>query len=64
MFGGLSWALLGNRKLFDSGKMSKDSPAKTVDLDVADVKCLLLVFEGDKVTGNWANARAIAIKSL
>ncbi len=54
----------GNRKLFDSGKMSKDSPAKTIDLDVTGVKCLLLVFEGDKVAGNWANARALAIKSL
>ena len=49
----------GNRVLFDSGKMSKDSPAKNINLDVKGVKCLLLVFEGKNVPGNWANALAI-----
>ena len=49
----------GNRVLFNSGKMTKDSPAKNIDLDVKGVKCLLLVFEGRNVLGNWANALAI-----
>lgn len=51
--------LFGNRVLFDSGRMSKDSPAKSINLDVKGVKCLLLVFEGRNVLGNWANARVI-----
>ena len=50
----------GNKVLFDSGKMNKDSPAKEIDLDVTDVDCLMLVFEGDKIPGNWANARVSA----
>jgi alpha-galactosidase len=49
----------GNRVLFNSGRMTKDSPAKNIDLDVKGVKCLLLVFEGRNVLGNWANALAI-----
>jgi len=52
----------GNRVLFDSGNMDKGSSAKNIDLDVKGIKCLLLVFEGDNVLGNWANALAIAIK--
>jgi len=46
--------LFGNRVLFDSGNMHKGSPAKNIDLNVKGVKCLLLVFEGDNVLGNWA----------
>jgi alpha-galactosidase len=53
--------LFGNRVLFESGDMHKGSPAKNIDLDVRGVKCLLLVFEGDNVLGDWANAQAIAI---
>jgi len=49
----------GNRVLFDSGKMNKDSAPKNIDIDVREVNCLLLVFEGDKVFGNWADAHAI-----
>jgi len=52
--------LFGNRVLFDSGRMSKDSPAKSIDLDVKGVKCLLLVFEGRNVLGNLADARVIS----
>ena len=55
--------LFGNRVLFDSGNMYKGSPAKNIDLDVKGIKCLLLVFEGDNVLGDWANAQAIAINS-
>jgi alpha-galactosidase len=54
--------LFGNRVLFDSGKMDKGSSAKNIDLDVKGVKCLLLVFEGKNVLGNWANAQAIALR--
>jgi hypothetical protein len=53
--------LFGNRVLFDSGDMYKGSSAKQVGLDVKGIKCLLLVFEGDDVLGDWANVRAIAI---
>ncbi|MHC4085971.1 MAG: NPCBM/NEW2 domain-containing protein [Planctomycetota bacterium] len=52
--------LFGNRILFDSHKMDKDSSAKKIDVDVKGVKCLLLTFEGKNVFGNWANAQAIA----
>ena len=37
--------------------MDKDSPAKEIDLDVTEADCLMLVFEGGKIQGNWANAR-------
>jgi alpha-galactosidase len=50
----------GNRVLYDSGKMKKDSPAKVIDIDVKEVKCLMLVFEGEDVLGNWADAAAVA----
>jgi alpha-galactosidase len=52
--------LFGNRVLFDSRRMDKDSSAKKIDVDVKGVKCLLLSFEGKNVLGNWANAQAIA----
>jgi len=49
----------GGKELFDSDKMTKDSSAKDVDLDVSGVECLLLIFEGENVLGDWADARAI-----
>ncbi|MHC4694101.1 MAG: NPCBM/NEW2 domain-containing protein [Planctomycetota bacterium] len=52
--------LFGNRVLFDSRKMDKDSSEKNIDLDVKGVKCLLLSFEGKNVLGNWADAQAVA----
>lgn len=52
----------GNRVLFDSGKMNKDTAAKEIDIDVTGVDCLMLVFESDKALGNWADARAIVNK--
>ncbi len=51
----------GNKVLFDSGRMKAGSAGKGVDIDVSDVKCLLLVFEGKNVVGNWADARVIAV---
>ncbi len=39
--------------------MTKDTPAKTVDIGLKDVQCLMLVFDGEEVLGNWADARVI-----
>jgi len=48
-----------NQVLWDSGEMTKDSPAKEIDIELNDVQCLMLVFDGEDVLGNWANARVI-----
>jgi len=45
--------------LYDSGKMGKDTPAKTVDVDVRGIDCLILAIEGKQAPGNWANARVV-----
>ncbi|MHC5077299.1 MAG: NPCBM/NEW2 domain-containing protein [Planctomycetota bacterium] len=50
----------GNRVLFDSGEMSKGAIAKRIKLDVKDITCLLLVFEGENVLGNWGDAQVTA----
>ncbi|MHC4264877.1 MAG: ankyrin repeat domain-containing protein [Planctomycetota bacterium] len=52
--------LFGNRVLFDSGDMNKGTIAKRIKLDVKGIMCLLLVFEGENVLGNWADAKAVA----
>lgn len=49
-----------NKVLWDSGEMTADSPAKEIDIELSDVQCLMLVFDGDKSLGNWANARVIS----
>jgi hypothetical protein len=49
-----------NKVLWDSGQMTKDSPAKEIDIELKNVECLMLVFEGDDVLGNWADARVIS----
>ena len=49
-----------NKVLWDSGKMTKDSPAKEIDIELKDVQCLMLVFDGKEVLGNWADARVIS----
>ena len=48
-----------NQVLWDSGEMTKDSPAKEIDIELNDVQCLMLVFDGKDVLGNWADARVI-----
>ncbi|GAF73380.1 unnamed protein product, partial [marine sediment metagenome] len=48
-----------NKVLWDSGKMRKDSPAREIDIELKDVDCLMLVFDGKDVLGNWADARVI-----
>lgn len=46
-----------NRVLWDSGKMTTDNPSKEINIDVKNVACLTLVFEGEQMFGNWGNAR-------
>jgi len=48
-----------NKILWDSREMTKNSPAREIDIELDDVQCLMLVFDGDKAFGNWANARVI-----
>ena len=48
-----------NRLLWDSGPITASSPGKEVDIAVKDVQCLRLVFEGENLLGNWAEARVI-----
>ena len=59
----------GNRVIWDSGKMTKDSPAKEFDVELEDYRCLMLVFEGrntkdgkqaNDVLGVFADPRVIA----
>jgi len=48
-----------NKVLWDSNQMTKESPAKGIDIELNDVQCLMLVFDGKDVLGNWADARVI-----
>ena len=45
--------------LYDSGKMGKDTPAKSVEVDVIGIDCLILAIEGKQALANWANAHVI-----
>ncbi|MEI8281583.1 MAG: NPCBM/NEW2 domain-containing protein [Armatimonadota bacterium] len=47
-----------NKVLWDSGKLALDSEAKEIDIDVKNVDCLMLLFEGEQMFGNWGDARA------
>ncbi len=49
-----------NKVLWDSGEMTKDSLAREVEVELEDVHCLMLVFDGDDVLGNWADAYVIS----
>lgn len=50
----------GNRVLFDSGLMTKDSAAKQIDIDVRGMDCVFLKFDGKEgAVGSWANARLV-----
>jgi len=52
--------------LYDSGEMTKETPAKIIDIDVSGIDCLILAiegrggFKGERALGNWADARAVA----
>ena len=59
----------GNRVLWDSGKMTKDSPAKEFDIELDNYNCLMLTFDGrnikdgkraNDVLGVFADPRVIA----
>lgn len=45
--------------LYDSGKMTKDTPAKVIDIDVRGIDCLILTIEGREALGNWADAQVV-----
>jgi len=40
-----------NRVIWDSGKMTKDSPAKEFDIELAGYNCIMLTFEGNNIKG-------------
>jgi len=46
--------------LYDSGKMTKDSPAKVIDIDVKGIDCLILSLEGKEALGNWGNPQVVS----
>jgi alpha-galactosidase len=46
-----------NKVLWDSGKLAVDSESKEIVIDVKSVDCLMLVFEGEQMFGNWGEAR-------
>jgi hypothetical protein len=48
-----------NKILWESGQMTKDSPPRGIDIELKDVYCLMLVFDGKEVLGNWADACVI-----
>ncbi|MCH8218574.1 MAG: NPCBM/NEW2 domain-containing protein [Planctomycetes bacterium] len=45
--------------LYDSGKMTKDTPAKVIDIDVRGIDCLILTLQGKEALGNWADAQVV-----
>ncbi len=47
----------GNKVLWDSGEMTRESPPRKIDIEVKDVQCLMLVFSGKGSFGNWADAQ-------
>jgi hypothetical protein len=50
----------GNQVLFDSGNISKEDPAVNIDIDVKGIGYILLMFEGKKTLGDWADAKVTA----
>ena len=48
-----------NKVLWDTGKMRQDSAPKEIDIELEDVQCLMLVFDGRGALGTWADARVI-----
>ena len=50
----------GNQVLFDSGKLTRDQPAVKIDIDVKGVAYLLLMNDGRRVAGDWADAKVVA----
>jgi hypothetical protein len=50
----------GNQVLFDSGNISKEDPVVNIDIDVKGIGYILLMFEGKKALGDWADAKVTA----
>jgi len=50
----------GNQVLFDSGKLTREQPAVKIDIEVKGVEYLLLMINGQRVAGDWAEARVTA----
>ena len=48
-----------NKVLWDSGKMTKDSAPREIDVELREVQCLMLVFEGKESLGIWADAHVV-----
>ena len=46
--------------LFDSREMTKETPARKIDIELKNVDSLRLVLEGKDVLGNWADVIVIA----
>lgn len=45
--------------LYHSGEMTKDSPAKIIDIHVKGIKCVILSFEGKQALGNWGDPQVV-----
>jgi len=50
----------GHQVLFDSGSLNKEKNSVNIDIDVKGVGYILLMFEGEKALGNWADVKVIA----
>lgn len=49
----------GHQVLFDSGSLTKEKNGVKIDIDVKGVEYILLMFEGEKALGNWADAKVL-----
>lgn len=45
--------------VYDSGKMTKDSPSQIVEADVTGIDCLILSIEGKQALANWADPHVL-----
>jgi len=56
----LNGDFFGNQVLFDSGKLTRESAAVKIDIDVKGVDYLLLMIDGRRVAADWAEAQVVA----
>jgi hypothetical protein len=40
--------------------MTKDSPAKIIDIDLTGIDCLILSFEGEQALGIWGDPEVVS----
>ena len=50
----------GHQVLFDSGSLTKEKNGINIDIAVKGVEYILLMFEGEKAMGNWADVKVLA----